>query len=529
MLSYSSIVNNGRVTLPSVDSWGGNLNIMRDPPKSVQTRRIDKVGDNNEITKMIDDSDRSSEAILRFARGVNPMVGVSFQNAGSSTQGFNNQQARLPYTINKDGDFHVPVRAPQDLLALSRLPRSVTSANSNPGLPHNLKELDNSRNTGSINSTVKPIVISSAVKSTKTYYLQKPFQEAFEHSKNGIQNILHKNAQTNSNQHRQTELFVQDPRKGINENYNTVSAEPNKQDIRFINLDSEGYDSKSIQDSNNVNVVSNPSLHVDNGLLLGGDMIDLTNMKLKDVSIIEYETPLSGPGKTEHIYENFELLDRNLPEYSSFSNRNGATTKINFIHDDIELERNLPEYDVTSNNRGFSKDNNYIHNDISLERNLPEYQTRTNTQGVRRNVNYLHKDLELEKNLPHYQTKTNIVGGAKVSFIHNERELERNLPEYQSNTNITYNTQKYLDPEYVRENERKVMPTNFYTNENKQGENNISAREYMLEDKLQYGGFSNGGSIPIFGRNTQDIRAFESDKSKMSKTVMNQFIDRYSS
>ena len=76
MLSYSSITNRGKVTLPSVDSWG-NLNIMRDPPKSITMRRIDKVGSDSTITKMQDESDRSSECILRFARGVNPSVSVS--------------------------------------------------------------------------------------------------------------------------------------------------------------------------------------------------------------------------------------------------------------------------------------------------------------------------------------------------------------------------------------------------------------------------------------------------------------------
>ena len=126
MLSYSSLINSGKVTLPSVDDWSSNLNIMKDPPKSIMTRRRDKVGENSDMLKMIDNSDRSSEAILRFARGVNPSVSVSYSNNGLSTQGFNNLQSKLPYTINKDGDFKPPVQAPQDLLPLSRLPRNTT-------------------------------------------------------------------------------------------------------------------------------------------------------------------------------------------------------------------------------------------------------------------------------------------------------------------------------------------------------------------------------------------------------------------
>ena len=55
-LSYSGIVNYGKVTLPSVESWGTNMNILKDPPKSVHTRKIDKVGETSAITTSIDES-----------------------------------------------------------------------------------------------------------------------------------------------------------------------------------------------------------------------------------------------------------------------------------------------------------------------------------------------------------------------------------------------------------------------------------------------------------------------------------------
>ena len=78
-ISYSGLTSYGKNSLPSVESWGGNLNILRDPPKSITTRRIDKVGQTSYITDMIDESTtRSDEAILRFARGVNPSVSVSY-------------------------------------------------------------------------------------------------------------------------------------------------------------------------------------------------------------------------------------------------------------------------------------------------------------------------------------------------------------------------------------------------------------------------------------------------------------------
>ena len=140
-LSYSGLVNHGKIGLPSVDSWGTNMHILRDPPKSITTRRIDKVGETSSITQMIDDSDgRSSEAIQVYARGVNPFVSVSYNNYGNNggqtyggiTEG-GRQSAKLPYRIMRDGAFRPPVLLQEDLLPLSRMPRSLTSAYSNSG------------------------------------------------------------------------------------------------------------------------------------------------------------------------------------------------------------------------------------------------------------------------------------------------------------------------------------------------------------------------------------------------------------
>ena len=42
-----------------------------------------------------------------------------------------------------------------------------------------------------------------------------------------------------------TELVVQDPSKGINENYITTSAQPNLQEVRHQMLNNENFDSTS--------------------------------------------------------------------------------------------------------------------------------------------------------------------------------------------------------------------------------------------------------------------------------------------
>ena len=483
MLSYSALTNHGKVTLPSMESWGTNMNIIKDPPKSIMMRRIDKVGDSNDILNMIDGSDRSAEAITRYARGVNPSVSVNYSNFGGSQQNFGNKQAFLPYTINKDGDFRPPVPAPQDLLALSRLPRNVTRATTNPGMPHNLKELDNTRNQ-TATSTVRKDIISSHVKSTKTYYLQKPFQEPFEMSKNSIQNVLNKNVNSNINMNKTTELFVQEPTKGVNNDNLIVNhTQTNLHDVKHQMIDGDSVNTeKYIQDTNAHSVYSNLGTAIDNGVPFDEDIFNLNNIKTRDYQLIEYTTPLSGNDKTQYIHENFEL-ERNLPEYQSRTN--------------------------TSGNGNIS----FIHNDIILEKNLPEYQTRTNTNGTRKNTDFIHKELELRKNLPSYTSTTNNIGNAKVSFIHKNIELERNLPEYQTSSNIKFSGQKNIKPEHVRELERKAVLSQFSSNQTRRGENNVSSRKYNLEEKIQSGGFENGGFIPVFDR-TQEQHPKEKFESE---------------
>lgn len=125
-ISYSGIVNYGKVTLPSVESWGQNNNILRDPPRSITTRRIDKVTDTSMVDVEIDkSSERVAESIRVYPRGANVMVGVSYNNQGNNK--FGNPQAKLPYRVMKDGVFRPPVLRPVDRFPLSRLPRNNTT------------------------------------------------------------------------------------------------------------------------------------------------------------------------------------------------------------------------------------------------------------------------------------------------------------------------------------------------------------------------------------------------------------------
>ena len=195
------------MTFGSVESWGTDLGIIKDPPKSIMTRRIDKVGDTQNITEMIDDSgDRACEAIMVYARGRNPMVGVEYSNygtAGGQNRQFagvggvtnssvsslhSGQQAYLPYTIMKDGAFRPPVLRQEQLLPLSRQPRVWTSSFSNPEFPAYV-----AKTMAPSADKIKAINVDklqTCVRPTTQFSVEKPLKEGFR-IKSVIDNPIH--------------------------------------------------------------------------------------------------------------------------------------------------------------------------------------------------------------------------------------------------------------------------------------------------------------------------------------------------
>lgn len=165
--SYSGLTNYGKSSLPSIESWNTNNNILRDPPRSITTRRIDKVTDNSFFTQEIQDSsDRIAEMIMAYPRGVNPMVGVSYDNSnGGIGRGqallYRGQQAKLPYRVMADGAFRPPILAPVDLLPLSRMPRNTTCVNPTIFKPDYSKKISCTHEARAVtNKKVKPNCVS---------------------------------------------------------------------------------------------------------------------------------------------------------------------------------------------------------------------------------------------------------------------------------------------------------------------------------------------------------------------------------
>jgi len=327
-LSYSGLTNYGRVTLPSVESWGTNMNILRDPPKSVMTRRRNKVGETSSITQMIDDSsNRACEAIQVYARGVNPCVSVSYNNYGNNGGGQSGgltglaapiagtgRQAKLPYTIMKDGAFRPPILTQEDRLPLSRLPRVWTSAFSQPGFVDFSKK---ARSCGTAEETreVKNKTLKACVRPTATYIVQTPIPKPFE-VKYVIQPSLKTSATSGIRSMNITDQIVKKPTKEIDNAPLHANARANKVDPSRYVYNSNFYSEPYIQDAN---------------------------------SHKSHTAAKSGGERTDYIHDDIEL-SRNLPEYQSVTNKTDRSRyKRNQYTNSIELSRNVPTGSFSSN------------------------------------------------------------------------------------------------------------------------------------------------------------------------------------
>lgn len=500
-LSYSAITNHGKVTLPSIESWGTNMSILKDPPKSIYTRRIDKVGQTSDITATIDaGTDRACEAILQYARGVNPSVSVSYNNtqsmSGVLTNNSGNSQAFLPYRVARDGAFRPPINTQYNLLPLSRLPRVWTSSFSNPAFPDYSKKAMFDR-TPENSKEIKNNLLKTAARPTAVYKIETPQDKPYE-TKFAIQSGLKTSATSGIRTMDRTQQHVLVPTKEVNENPNHAFAQSNLTENRYVN-NNEFNPDRYLQDTNAhaVDTVKGAD-YIQIGHL--DDYVDMGDVRTRDAMNIDYNTPLRGNERTDYIHGDL-FQERNLPYYATETNYKGDKTSIAYIHDDIELDRTIPYYSAESNTSGDKK------------------------------IAYIHDDIELGRNVPVYNVNTAIKGDEKVTYIHDDIELSRTLPEYQMNTIKAQNgLQKTLNPEYVKELYGAV-PTvkNIAPNKTGKGESNISSRQFQLADKIQAGSFQNQGQIPSQTRFSNVKSNFVTDKSKMDKMVLDQQMGRFGS
>ena len=372
MISYSAINGwgSGKTTLPSVETWGSSMNMLRDPPKSIYTRKIDRVGQTSEITQMIQDSgDRAAEAIQVYARGKNPMVAVDFSNNGNnggqrggsrnnvglSYGNLNNsRQTYLPYRAMIDGAFYAPIRDQRTLLPLSRLPRVWTSSFSQPSFADFSKKAMCPAEIGDDYKGVKSadMVLKACARPTATYQIQTPVVETYE-VKNVIKNPLQVPVSSGQRWTRRVNGEIGAPVKQIHDQLKTD-----------ININQKGERQKQVQIDNH-----NIERYTHDVLTGSFDSNRSQNVQVTPIDEIMHIDP------SKNIQE-FINIDYTAPQ-SSFAKYD--------LNDNISLERTTPYYDAYTNrnDRNIYKrmENQTVERAYTLNRPNTEAQTSHTTRS----------------------------------------------------------------------------------------------------------------------------------------------------
>ena len=523
MVSYSGIRGHGsgKSTLPSVDSWSTNINIMKDPPKGIMTRRINKISDTNSLNEMIDESsDRACEVINTYARGVNPMVSVSYSGNGNAgmrgniTSISSGKQAYLPYRVMKDGAFVPPSFSQLNLMPLSRLPRLTTSVFTTPGFNDYSKKLLEPQ-LAETTREVKNSLLKVCSQPTAVYNIGGSYSaiETYE-VKNFIQNPILVSANSGIRTRDLTKQLVITPTKEILDNVIHYFTD--------INLGS----SSTVKYSDNNKLSTTRYIHKD--ILQGNVPTNLfRNIEGKPIN----ETV--NIDKNRYTHE--DILQGNVPT-NLFRNIEGKPInetvnidKNRYTHEDIlqgnvstNLFRNIEGKPI--NETANIDTNRYTHEDIlqgnvstNLFRNI-EGKPINETANIDKN-RYTHEDIlqgnvstnlfrniegkpinetvNIDKNrytqeIHNINYNTVKTGVDKHEYIHSNIIQNKNLPSYQSTTNKCDKTiYVNMQPTNKYNLERKIPKINVDNIDYKNIDRNtyVGSREYKLPPKINIGGF----------------------------------------
>lgn len=328
-ISYSGIVGRGKATLPSVEMYGTDMGILKDPPKMVMTRRIDKAQDTSLITELIDGSgDRIAEAIKVYPRGVNPMVAVNYSNSGNNGGNrmggvetnagstFAGRQAYLPFRIDA---VRMPIVPPQSLLPMSRLPRTYFTQTTQPSFVNWAEKPIKVINGESLRPVKKASdMIRASVRPTKVVNTSTSAKETYD-IKYVIQNPIRVSAHSGVRTMNLTETYVGVPTKPIDRESALIYARTNASGEHTMNgendIDASRYTHEDTLHGEEHYANASSNIHV---------------------------TPVSEIFQTnEAIHENKIHATANAPKTSQ--------AKINYLSTDMDLQRALPAHSTRSN------------------------------------------------------------------------------------------------------------------------------------------------------------------------------------
>lgn len=387
-LTYSGLSTYGKSTLPSVESWGSNMYIVKDPHKSIHTRKIEKVSDTNYMLNEQENSaDRVSECISVYARGTNPFVSVNYSNQGNNTQGGgslvgnslgSSTQSYLPYRIMRDGAFRYPQKNKFELLPLSRQARQTTTAFTQAGFADYTKKLMCPEEEY---REVKKEMIKTDIRPTATYNLGTAIVEPFE-VKYVIKNPVKFDAHAGNSGVRTRDLTttdVKEPLKQINTNHLNVFATTSKgSDFHTISNDTSHFNTtKYIQE---------------NPLYVNAQTAKTRNIQstlIEEISTTKYiqENPLHADATTQKS-QNLQItpIDElfNINKYVEMFTKDALNTsydtvktsylKDEKIHSDLDLQRRVLATSVVAN----KTENIHVRNQHEYQKEQKNNRPNTN-------------------------------------------------------------------------------------------------------------------------------------------------------
>jgi hypothetical protein len=490
-ISYHGIIGNkAKVTLPSAEGgWYKNKNILRDPPKSITTRRIDKVNQDGSLNEMMyHNGDRIAENINVFARGVNPMVAVEYTSQGGAAVG---APGKLPYRIMNGGAYRPPQFRQEQLLPLSRQNRNLTSSYTNKAYADFSKTImcGATRCASSMRQIKESTKIE--VKPTKTMNIQMPVKEHFE-LKYIVENPTTTSASTN---------------KRAKSNLQMINRQNVKEALKEINQYTH---TAGIQSQSHQNYIH-------------GEVELQRNIPAFSAST----TKTSSMKKT--LAPDYQmLLNRNTPQYITTTAKSSDIHKRVEADNDIVLDRNLPAHIMKTNIQGDHLTYLEADNDMVLDRNLPEYaMTANKTDNLRYTAIDRDGELVLNRNLPEYAMTANKTDNSRYTAIDRDGELvlERNLPEYAFQANLSDIThQEFIQPDSVKYLPSKTHSTGVIASvSNNKTEVEIN-RDFRLPEPLRPGSFDGKSTA----RSNERITTYNPNYTTNKRDIMQKIInERY--
>lgn len=374
--------NKSLLTLPSTGNWN-NLKIMKDPPKSVHTKRKDRIGSDNLLLELnAQSTDRLEESINYYARGVNPMVKVQYSNHNSTTSG------RLPYQLDIQKNFK-PNMEKSDAI-VGNLQDNWRFKNKEKSMINDLNKLDNTK-TENYNSEffvedIEPDLIISNTKIRKnilgpeSYEVKKGDVSKYEQLKdlqllkNTIGDHINYDIQPRKTQNLENHIEeTYDVKHHVQNklNYEGKSGEKSRDILQRTNANiNENYIDKDY------NTVSAQTIK-GSELTVNNDIMKLTNLNTEKY----IEDILKGEYNTNKRDNNYKRT------YITSVNEENIKNK-NVLHSNVETYKNK------------QKGQDYIHKDVELDRVLPSWKSSTNSSINLQKIIPHEKELYLDANRP---------------------------------------------------------------------------------------------------------------------------------